>query len=131
MAPTSDIASALLASAGPGDKAGNSAVRDTAGVAGVQFLKLAVALGTAGGAKPFHAGPICNYTGGMLPFARSKAEREAAGDPRLSLEERYGHHDGYVAAAQRAADKAQAAGFLLANDAKALVRAAQDSAVLR
>lgn len=86
---------------------------------------------TAGGARPFHAGQICNYTGGMLPFARSKAEREAAGDPRLSLEERYGNHDGYVAAVQRAADKAQAAGFLLENDAKALVRAAQDSAVLR
>jgi hypothetical protein len=86
---------------------------------------------TAGGARPFHAGQICNYTGGMLPFARSKAEREAAGDLRLSLEERYVHHEGYVAAVQRAADKAQAAGFLLANDAKALVRAAQDSAVLR
>ena len=86
---------------------------------------------TAGGARPFHAGQICNYTGGMLPFARSKLEREAAGDPRPSLEERYGSHDGYVAAVQRAADTAQAAGFLLADDARALVRAAQASAVLR
>ena len=86
---------------------------------------------TAGGARPFHAGQICNYTGGMLPFARSMLEREAAGDPRPSLEERYGSHDGYVAAVQRAADTAQAAGFLLADDARALVRAAQASAVLR
>ncbi len=83
---------------------------------------------TAGG---FHAGQICNYTGGMLPFARNAAEREARGDPRPSLEERYRDHDGYVAAVQRAADKAQKQGFLLAPDAAALVRAAQDSAVLR
>lgn len=86
---------------------------------------------TAGGTRPFHAGQICNYAGGMLPFARTQAEREAANDPRLSLQERYVDHDGYVAAVQRAADKAQAAGFLLADDAKALVRAAQASAVLR
>ena len=83
---------------------------------------------TAGG---FHAGQICNYTGGVIPFARNAAEREAKGDPRPSLEERYRDHDGYVAAVQRAADKALQQGFLLAPDAAALVRAAQDSAVLR
>ena len=86
---------------------------------------------TAGGERPFHAGQICNYTGGMLPFARTRAEREAAGDPRPSLQERYTDHDGYVAAVRRAADRAMAQGFLLAPDAAALIRAAQDSAVLR
>jgi hypothetical protein len=40
---------------------------------------------TAGGTRPFHAGQICNYAGGMIPFARTKAEREANKDPRLSL----------------------------------------------
>ena len=44
---------------------------------------------TAGGARPFHQGQICNYVGGMIPFARTQAERLANGDPRLSLEERY------------------------------------------
>lgn len=86
---------------------------------------------TAGGARPFHAGQICNYVGGMIPFARTKAEREAAGDPRLSLEERYGSHDGYVAAVERAAARAQAAGFLLPQDAAGLIQAARDSRVLR
>ena len=86
---------------------------------------------TAGGARPFHAGQICNYTGGMLPFARSRAERDAAGDPRLSLQERYGDHAGYVDAVRKAAARAQAQGFLLDADASALIRAAQDSAVLR
>ena len=45
---------------------------------------------TAGGARPFHQGQICNYVGGMVPFARTAQERQANGDPRLSLEERYG-----------------------------------------
>jgi hypothetical protein len=51
---------------------------------------------TAGGARPFHQGQICNYVGGMVPFAKTQAERLASGDPRLSLEERYGSHDGYI-----------------------------------
>ncbi len=86
---------------------------------------------TAGGARPFHQGQICNYVGGMIPFARTAAERKAASDPRLSLEERYTNHDGYVAAVRKAADKAKAQGFLLREDAAALVQAAEASAVLR
>jgi hypothetical protein len=69
----------------------------------------------------FHAGQVCNYVGGMVPFAKTKAQRLAAGDPRLSLEERYGTHDGYVAAVRAAADKAACAGYLLAGpDAAAM-----------
>jgi hypothetical protein len=86
---------------------------------------------TAGGARPFHQGQICDYAGGMIPFARTRAEREAAGDPRISLEERYTDHAGYVAAVRAAAVKAVAAGFLLQEDADALVRQADASAVLR
>src|SRR5262249_39911987 len=86
---------------------------------------------TAGGERPFHQGQICHYAGGMIPFARSRAEREAAGDPRLSLEERYQDHAGYVAAVRAAAANAIAAGFLLQEDADSLVRQADSSAVLR
>jgi hypothetical protein len=86
---------------------------------------------TAGGARPFHQGQICNYVGGMVPFARTRAERESAGDPRRSLEERYGSHEGYVAAVRAAADRAMAAGFLLRDDAERLVREADASRVLR
>ena len=86
---------------------------------------------TAGGERPFHAGQVCNYAGGMIPFARTKAERDARGDPRLSLEERYGSHAGYVEAVKRAAARATKEGFLLEPDAAALIRAAQDSRVLR
>ena len=86
---------------------------------------------TAGGVRPFHQGQICNYVGGMLPFARTRAERVATGDPRLSLEERYGSHEGYVSAVRSAADGALAARFLLLEDAQRLVREAQGSQVLR
>jgi hypothetical protein len=86
---------------------------------------------TAGGARPFHQGQICDYAGGMIPFAKTRAEREASGDPRLSLEERYQDHAGYVAAVRAAAAKAVAAGFLLQEDADALIRQAGTSAVLK
>jgi Alpha/beta hydrolase domain len=86
---------------------------------------------TAGGARPFHAGQICNYVGGMVPFARTEEERKANNDPRPSLQARYGSHAGYVEAVRQAAAKAQSQGFLLPADAAALIRAAQDSAVLK
>jgi hypothetical protein len=82
-------------------------------------------------AEGFHAGKICNYAGGMIPFANTRAQREAAGDPRLSLEERYGTHVGYVAAVREAAANALAQGFLLPADAAALIARADASDVLR
>ena len=86
---------------------------------------------TAGGDKPFHQGEICNYVGGMVPFARTRAQRLAQSDSRLSLEERYGSHEGYVTAVRLATERAQQEGFLLPEDAKNLVEAAQRSQVLR
>jgi hypothetical protein len=86
---------------------------------------------TAGGERPFHQGEICNYVGGMVPFAKTAAERQASKDTRLSLQERYGSHEGYVQAVRQAAERAMQEGFLLAEDAKDLIDAAQKSAVLR
>jgi hypothetical protein len=81
-------------------------------------------------ATGFHKDKICNYAGGMIPFAKTRAERLANGDPRLSLEERYGTHAGYVAAVAAAAANAVAQGFLLQADADALVAQAAASNVL-
>ena len=78
----------------------------------------------------FHDGKICAYQGGYVPFARTLAERLANGDPRLSLEERYGDHEGYVEAVRRAAARAVASGFLLPADAEVLIQRAQASDVL-
>jgi hypothetical protein len=105
---------------------------------GVPVTLLDAPLGTylgwnvaAGGERPFHQGQICNYVGGMVPFARTEAERKATGDPRLSLEERYHDHDGYVTAVRNATERAVKEGFLLQQDAQKLVQDAAQSKVLR
>ncbi|HEY4265216.1 MAG TPA: alpha/beta hydrolase domain-containing protein, partial [Micropepsaceae bacterium] len=61
-------------------------------------------------AEGFHKGQLCNYAGGMIPFAKTKAERMTNEDPRPSLEERYHDHAGYVQAVKMAAAKIVAAG---------------------
>jgi hypothetical protein len=81
-------------------------------------------------ADGFHKGKICNYAGGMIPFAKTRAERLATGDPRLSLEERYKTHEGYVDAVRAAAAKAVKQGFLLQEDGDRLVAEASASTVL-
>ena len=86
---------------------------------------------TAGGTMPFHKDKLCMYAGGMIPFAKTKAERTANNDPRLSLEERYTDHAGYVAAVRKAAASALQQKFLLQKDADALIAAADASAVLK
>ena len=86
---------------------------------------------TADGALPFHRGKLCTYAGGMVPFAKTRAERMAKNDPRPSLEERYRDHAGYVEAVRKAAANAVAQKFLLPQDADALIAAAEKSAVLK
>ena len=86
---------------------------------------------TAGGARPFHQGQICNYVGGMIPFPKTMAERQATGDPRLSLQERYGDHAGYVKAVTKAVERVQKAGFLLPEDGQRLIQEAEASKVLQ
>lgn len=79
----------------------------------------------------FHKDQVCNYVGGYIPFAKTRAERLARNDPRLSLEERYTNHEGYVAAVRTAADKAMKEGFLLPADHARLIDSAARSTVLR
>lgn len=85
---------------------------------------------TAGGSRPFHEGQLCDYVGGMIPFAKTKHERIQLLDPRPSLEERYGDHAGYVNAMRTATARAVAAGFMLQEDADAMVDLAAASSVL-
>jgi len=103
-------------------------------IGGVPVVLLKAPLGTYLGwnitSAGFHKGQVCNYTGGWIPFATTKVDRLATGDPRLSLQERYGDHAGYVAAVTAAADDAMAQGFLLQADRDALIAAATASNVL-
>jgi hypothetical protein len=73
----------------------------------------------------------CEAAGQMIPFARTRAERLATGDPRKSLEERYKDHDGYVRAVTKAARKLTEKRFLLPADAQQYIDDAQASTVLR
>ena len=78
----------------------------------------------------FFAGQGCGFAGGYLPFPRTRAEREASRDPRLSIEERYGTLDGYVCLVRRAAARAVTERFLLPSDAERIIAEAAASDVL-
>jgi len=105
---------------------------ETAGVASVLHqVPLGTYLGWNVTAQGYSKGMSCGQTGGYIPFAKTKAERLAAGDPRPSLEERYGTHEKYVAAVRAAAARLQRDRFLLREDADRLIAEADHSNVLR
>ena len=62
--------------------------------------------------------------GAIVPFAATKAEREATGDPRLSIAERYADDAAYVAAVKAAAAEMVAERLLLSQDAERAVELA-------
>ena len=59
---------------------------------------------------------LYSMTGSFIPFARSKAERLKAGDPRLSIEERYASKQAYLDKVQAAANDLVNGGYLLERD---------------
>ena len=73
----------------------------------------------------------CRTTGSFIPFATDRAEREAAGDPRASLEERYPSHEEYVSAVSQAAEALVRDRLLLPRDAKEIVDLARGSEIGR
>ena len=66
-----------------------------------------------------------------IPLANTAAERIAAGDPRLSLQERYGNHQGFVGAVKFAAVDLVNLRFLLQEDANRIALSAFYSNVLQ
>jgi hypothetical protein len=78
----------------------------------------------------FFKGQICGFTGGYIPFAVTKPDRIAAGDPRLSLEERYGSQDGYMCVVRRAANELVQSRFLLREDADRTIANAAGTRIL-
>ncbi len=81
-------------------------------------------------ASGYFEGRACGLGGGYIPFAQTKAERLAAGDPRPSLEERYGTHERYVALVQAATEKAVRDRFLLREEADKIIQQVKASDVL-
>ena len=95
-------------------------------VAGVKSLLFRVPLGTYTGWNPIGSGILKgrerSLAGGYIPFAKTRAERLASGDPRLSIEERYPSLQAYVAAATREAAALVADRLLLPDDAARLLK---------
>jgi hypothetical protein len=104
-------------------------------VAGLRLPDIAAPLATHTGwnfyKEPFTAGELCDRDGTEVAFPATKAARAAAGDPRKSLEERYGSRDRYSAAVARAAQALVKDRLLLPEDAKAYVDRSNSDAVAK
>ena len=104
-------------------------------IAGIRTIETRAPLGTNVGwnvrAPGRRAPNLCGLSGSFIPFATTKAERLANGDPRKSLEERYKDHAGYVKAVTKAAKQLMNERFLLEEDAVRLIREAEASGVLQ
>ena len=73
----------------------------------------------------FAEGELLSTNGCIITFARTKAEREANRDPRLSIEERYASHAAYVEAVSRAVDCLVKEGLMLPEDGERYIDAAR------
>jgi hypothetical protein len=90
-------------------------------VAGIALPELSVPLATHTGWNLRHPDiggeqQLLVFAGSTLPFPRTHAEREAAGDPRPSIEERYRSRDDYLARVRSAASDLSAQRYLLEED---------------
>jgi hypothetical protein len=99
--------------------------------AGIRLPAIAVPLATYTAwnrfSDPALASDLCGRMGSFLPFARTRAEREKAGDPRLSIEERHASRAGFAAQVRRVAAELVAARLLLPEDAQRYVAEAEGS----
>jgi len=104
-------------------------------IAGIRPMEIRVPLGTNVGwnvrAPGFRVPKLCGLNGSFVPFAVTKTERLAMGDPRKSLQERYKNHQGYVEAVEKGAAKLVHERFLLAEDAERFISDAKASSVLK
>lgn len=96
--------------------------------AGIIIPEIAAPIATLSGravrARGFAEGELCGAAGSSLPFAATRAERLASGDPRLSLEERYPGGDRERADKFRqAVDRLVADRYLLAEDGQKMIAA--------
>ena len=93
-------------------------------LAGIRLPEIQVPLATYTG-WALRAAPQdndgCEGSGQYIPFARTKADRLASGDPRLSIEERYPDIETYSSLLSDAINNLERSGFLLPFDAEAML----------
>lgn len=99
-------------------------------VAGVRAPMVQAPLGTYTGwnlrARGQGEGYLHEFTGSYVPLPETEAVRRATGDPRKSVEERYGDAEGYVGAAVSAAKRLVADRLMLEEDVERTAAAARD-----
>jgi len=102
-------------------------------IAGIRLPEVAAPLATYTGwnlrALPTGGDDGCDHFGLQIGFPKTRAERMAAGDPRLSLEERYSSQASYVNAVAAAANRLASERLLLDEDVQAYVRKAQNTLI--
>jgi hypothetical protein len=95
------------------DKDGND-------IAGVRLPDVTVPLATYTGwalRRGAHANDGCEAAGQYIPFAKTKADRQASGDPRRSIEERYPSFEKYYNQVKHAVENMVKDRLLLCEDA--------------
>jgi hypothetical protein len=95
-------------------------------VAGIRLPDIAVPVATHMGWNPRHpdtggVDQTAGLSGSTVPFAITAAEREAKGDPRLSVEDRYRDRDDYESCVREVAGELVTAGYALERDLEVLV----------
>jgi hypothetical protein len=103
-------------------------------VAGIRLPDIAVPLATYTGwneyRAPYPTGEIADRDGSYLVFAPDKRTREAAGDPRPSIAERYANHADYIAKVQTVVSELMKNRLMLPEDAERyLERARQEKRI--
>jgi hypothetical protein len=99
---------------------------------GVRLPDMEAALGVYGGQNAPLKNPLCMLAGSYIPFATTKAEREASGDNRPSLEERYpGGLNDYLNKVRMAANRLVDEKFLLEDDAAVIINSAAESPLFK
>jgi hypothetical protein len=91
-------------------------------IAGIRLPEVQVPLATYTGwalRSGLQTNDGCEGVGQYIPFAKTKADRLASGDPRLSIEERYGNMETYSSKLRKAIDILVSSGYLLPSDAAA------------
>ncbi len=97
--------------------------------AGIRLPDIRVPLGTYTGWTMRHedipgGGHFMPLQGAVVPFATTKAERQAQGDHRPSVEERYASKEDYLARVRRAAGDMVKVRYILAEDVEGIVEGA-------
>jgi hypothetical protein len=94
-------------------------------LAGIRLPAVQVPIGTYTGwnlqPRRLAEGELSGLLGSFIPFAKTKATRNKARDPRLSLQERYKNHSDYVAKVSRVARILVDQRYLLPEDAQRMI----------